>query len=385
MVILFPLVAMELAAAIALTASDWPGPVRSCWILLMAAWESEKIVYSLLLSFLPSNYSRAWPMANNSASKTSLFLPSYVPCSFQLPLLLNAIAAPTLLFSRLDPSVHMESTWSFSVQRFAVRRASSFLSTCTSALISLNSSHLWSSAASPRLSPHLSLTRAVSSLFLWVRISSCPPLSMGLESSLRAKEACLWSNSAYAGGRVLTAVMMPTSVVFRTPREALPILFVRTWMSRSSLLVPVHDNSAAYNSVPWIKACWRFLAVAEGMPDFPTIFCTAASALLALLRTLLLLTHRLSDRSSHTPSHLVAFRANGILLAPTWTPSSSLAPLFLDSSRASVFDSSNLTAFCSPQSIHSFAHASSPSLMTLTLGPVTNHVTSSTKKMPAAP
>ena len=43
--ILFPRAAMETATAMALTASDWPGPVRSCWILLMAAWESEKIVY----------------------------------------------------------------------------------------------------------------------------------------------------------------------------------------------------------------------------------------------------------------------------------------------------------------------------------------------------
>ena len=56
-------------------------------------------------------------------------------------------------------------------------------------------------------------------------------------------------------GRALSAVMMPTGVVRRTPKEALPILLVRTWISLFSFLVPIHDSSDSYGKVPCMRAC----------------------------------------------------------------------------------------------------------------------------------
>ena len=95
----------------------------------------------------------------------------------------------------------------------AVLRASFFLSTITSALNSLSSSHTWASAVSLRPNSHLSLILAVRTLPLFSRIS-CPPLSMGLASKRSAKEACRWSSSALAGGSALLGVFVGLALVY---------------------------------------------------------------------------------------------------------------------------------------------------------------------------
>ena len=131
--VLSRLVRLSTVALIALVKA-WAGPVLSCWIRAMAAWESKKTVYLCPLS----------------------------------PLSLRS-SAP---FSNLDPSVHTVPPRSG--HSFAVLWASSFLSTYTSALNILNSSQTWAFAVSLRPSPHLSLILAVRPL----RFSKSPGLRL---------------------------------------------------------------------------------------------------------------------------------------------------------------------------------------------------------------
>ena len=137
-----------------------------------------------------------------------------------------------------------------------------------------------------------------------------------------------------------------------------------------------------------MRACWRFLADAGGTPYFPAIFCTTASARLSRFKILLLGSRRLRAESIQIPNHLVAPLAKWTFLPPTWILASCVdrpRPFFLDKLAASVFPSSNRTAFCPPHLMLSCTQASSFDLISRTLVPSTNQVTSSMKEIPLAP
>lgn len=78
-----------------------------CWIAFNAFCESQKVVIAVSLSFDSLDHS--------SASKTSLFFPKNTLCSFHwLRILsLQQRAAPTLLWSSLDPSQSFATFFGF--------------------------------------------------------------------------------------------------------------------------------------------------------------------------------------------------------------------------------------------------------------------------------
>ena len=95
---------------------------------------------------------------------------------------------------------------------------------------------------------------------LLFRVSSCPPPSLGRAMRRRENRACLSSSRARAGRRALSAVTIPSRVVRRTPRGALPMSLVRLRTSPSILFEPSHVSPTPYRRVPWMRACWRFRA-----------------------------------------------------------------------------------------------------------------------------
>ena len=106
--------------------------------------------------------------------------------------------------------------------------------------------------------------------------------------------------------RLLSATIMPRGVVYRTPREALPIQLRTSWVSLSMFLEPSQVSSEAYSIVPLTMACCRFRAEAGERPCLVTNLLNAASLARALFMDLLRLSLRVRAESSQTPSHPVA-------------------------------------------------------------------------------
>ena len=108
----------------ATTPKRCPGIRLSSRILAKAEVESTKTVYQRPLSSHRFKMRSACQMANTSASKTSLFMPSGKRRPVHPPSGgLQTHAAPTAPLSCLEPSVQIVTGWPHS---FAVGRASSF-------------------------------------------------------------------------------------------------------------------------------------------------------------------------------------------------------------------------------------------------------------------
>ena len=155
-------------------------PQVSSQTLVMAEVESTKMVYSRPRSFLCSNALSACHTANTSASKTSLFLPSWKRRPVYPPSGgLQTHAAPTAPSSCLDQSVHTVSGRSHS---FAVLRASSFFSTTIRPPNRLPSSHSCLSADPPPSLPAPPPSGARGGSTLQNLLRALAPLGSGVES-----------------------------------------------------------------------------------------------------------------------------------------------------------------------------------------------------------
>ena len=152
-------------------------------------------------------------------------------------------------------------------------------------------------------------------------------------------------------------------------------------------LPPFHHNSAPNMATDWTHADMTLLQFAGKRPICPVSRFSRFIAFLQLFSLVAWCSFSVRCDSSHTPSHRVAIRLNGISLSLTFTWASVWVPFlfFRQKIAASVFPWSNATPFFPAHSMAAAAASDSLPTTSSAFFPSAHYPMSSTKDNPLTP